>query len=83
MKEIILNTLRLYAFTLVIPLAATFLLLIVGIMGFELVDGFWGTLRGLWVGYYIDGTLFGPPAYRIQLGVLFLFFIILLFNSLD
>ena len=81
MKEIILNTLRMYSITLIIPMASTFLLSVVSIMGFEIVDGFFGALRGLWIGYYIDGTLLGPPAYRIQLGVLFIFFVLSLFNS--
>lgn len=79
--NIIKDTFRLYALTLVIPLTSTFvaiILLILGIIG----NRFFEVLYDIWIGYYFTGTLvMGIIAWRIQLAILFVcFFISLHFN---
>lgn len=64
-------TLKLYALTLAIPLAASVVnILCCGILGFETPHGFWGNFYHIWIGYYFTGELLDIAAYRWHLFLL-------------
>ena len=77
-SNVIVDMFRFYALTLVIPLTSTFvaiILLILGIIG----NRFFEVLYDIWIGYYFTGTLvMGIIAWRIQLAILFMCFIMAL-----
>jgi hypothetical protein len=68
---------KLYSLTAVIPLVLTALLLIVGILGKpDLTYGFFGTLKMLWVDYYFTGYFLTVIAWRWQLVIFLIAFLL-------
>lgn len=74
MVEKILNGLRIWCLTLVIPIAFTIMSIFLLIIGIDFKEGenFLSLLRTLWIGYYFDGVFLGFVAWRIHLGLIFL-----------
>ena len=74
-------TFKLYALTLVIPLTITIGITIAWIIGIPLKYNFFETIWKVWSGFYVigklgEGTLLVLEAWRIQLGILFICFLI-------
>ena len=69
-------TLKLYALTLVLPLALTVInILFVGIIGVETKFGFLMNFKFIWIDYYFTGSFLNIDAWRWQLGLLFCSFL--------
>ena len=77
-------SITLYSLTLILPTVLTIMLLFVHILGLnhELVYGFWGTFKMLWVDYYITGHLGEVSAWRIQILLFIICYFIVFFQRI-
>lgn len=72
-------TFRFYSLTLVLPIALSIMnILLVGIIGLKTKFSFLENFKVIWIDYYLTGSLGGVAAWRLQLGVLFLCFLLML-----
>ncbi len=81
-KDTLEWTFKLYALTLVIPIALSVVnIIFCGIFGLHSTYGFWMNFKIFWVDYYFTGSLCDIAAWKWQLGLLFLAFIFTLSNK--
>lgn len=70
-------TLKIYSLTLVIPISVSAInILMVGILGIPSLHGFWENFYYIWIGYYFTGNFIGIIAYKWQLFLLAISFIL-------
>ena len=70
-------TLKIYSLTLVIPISVSAVnILMVGILGITSLHGFWENFYHIWIGYYFTGNFIGIIAYKWQLFLLAISFIL-------
>lgn len=83
-KNDLISTIKLYSLTIILPVLTTLILIIISILGLnsELIYGFWGTLKFLWIDYYITGHIGIVSAWRIHIVVFIFCYIITLFAKI-
>ena len=76
-KEGCVDVLRIYAITLIIPIALSLVnIVFCGILGFPCKYGFLMNFKILWIDYYFTGSLMDIVAWKWQLALLFCSFLI-------
>jgi hypothetical protein len=78
MKEIIILTIKVYLLTIVIPLSITIFLIFGGILGLNLENGLLDSIKEIWLNYYFTGTISSVNAWKIQIVLFIISFIIVL-----
>lgn len=76
MRDFILNVLRLFILTTIVPVAGTLTMIVWSLLGGELIHTLFDNIYILWKSYYFSGHFFGIPSWRYHL--IFLIFCIFL-----